>query len=76
MRKRVTLAQAGYELVKSLGEGRHILTQGGDSHEEWLEKLDGGRTIGNLSMDGKPLTFIKSFHKADCCCNFCVGHIG
>jgi hypothetical protein len=27
-------------------------------------------------MDGKPLTFIKSFHKADCCCNFCVGHIG
>jgi hypothetical protein len=27
-------------------------------------------------MDGKPLTFIQSFHKPDCCCNFCVGHIG
>lgn len=75
MRKRVTLAQAGYELVKSLGEGRHILTQGGDSHEEWLEQLDGGRTIGNLSMDDKPLTFIKSFHKADSC-NHCIGYVG
>ncbi|WP_338924329.1 hypothetical protein V0M98_32470 (plasmid) [Pseudomonas silesiensis] len=76
MRKRVTIEQAGYELVNSLGEGRHVLTQGGNAHEEWVEQPEGGLTIGNLSMDGKPLSFVKSFHAADCCCTTCVGHIG
>ena len=75
MRKRVTLEQAGYELVNSLGEGRHIITQGHNAHEEWVEQPEGGFTIGNLSLNDMPLSFVKSFQATDGL-NACVGQIG
>jgi len=75
MSLRVNIEDAGYELIESLGEGRHILSKIGEiEHEEWVEKPDvEGST---LMHNGKALKFVKSFHSANCLCNACVGHIG
>ncbi|MNG18567.1 hypothetical protein D3C84_1026460 [compost metagenome] len=72
---RQTLEQAGYELVESLDNGRHVLKKWPEvAREEWIEKPN--HTGYGLVLDGKVLAFVQSFHTADCVCNDCVGHIG